>query len=385
MKVSEEIIYIGAYDQDLDLFESQYRVPEGISYNSYVIMDDKIAIMDTIDQRKTDEWIFNLEKTLNGRKPDYLVISHLEPDHSFNIEYIMNKYPDLKIVGNATTFRMLIQFFNNIKDLEERKIVVKEGDILNLGKHSLQFFMTPMVHWPEVMITYDQKDKVIFTADGFGKFGKLDSLDWVCEARRYYFNIIGKFGVQVQMLLKKLSSLDIKTICPLHGPVLCENLEYYINKYDVWSSYIPEDKGILIAYASIHGNTANCAKEIQKILIEKGVENVSTFDLTRCDVSEAVEDAFRYDRIILAASSYNMSVFTPMYMFLIKLKGLNFQKRKIALIENGSWAPSAGKCMQELLNQMNEIDLIEPLITIKSRMNEKNEEEIKELIEKLIK
>lgn len=385
LNVSDEIMYIGVEDIELDLFENQYRVPEGISYNSYVILDEKIAIMDTIDKRKTEEWIINLENVLSGREPDYLVVSHLEPDHSYNIEVIMNKYPNLKIVGNSTTFKILPQFFNNIENLEERKVLVKEGDVLELGTHALKFLMAPMVHWPEVMVAYESKEKVLFSADAFGRFGKLNNEDWDCEARRYYFNIIGKYGQQVQLLLKKLSLLDINIICPLHGPVLKQDIEHYTSKYNTWSNYLPENKGTLIAYASIHGNTEECAIKIAKTLKEKGEQNVATFDLTRCDISEAIEDAFRYDKMILASSSYNMGVFTPMYIFLIKLKGLNFQKRRVALVENGTWAPSAGKCMKELLSEMKEIDLIEPMVTIQSRMNEKNKEEIDQLIENILK
>ena len=326
--ISENVIYIGADDKDIDLFESQYVVPNGISYNSYLIKDEKIVIMDTIDKRKTDEWLENLEKALKGKKPDYLVVSHLEPDHAYNIGLIAAKYPSMRIIGNEKTFAMLPQFFE-IEKLEERKIVVKEGDEINIGEHTLQFFMAPMVHWPEVMVTYEKMEKILFSADGFGKFGTLDTdEDWTCEARRYYFNIVGKYGMQVQNLLKKLANLEVKMICPLHGPILKENLEYYIGKYNIWSSYQSEDDGVFIAYASIHGNTADAAKELSEILKEKGAKKVVLTDLARDDMAEAIEDAFRYDKIILAASSYNFGVFPPMEQFLHHLSGKNWFNRK---------------------------------------------------------
>ena len=378
IKISEDIIYIGADDKTIDLFESQYIVPNGVSYNSYLIKDEKNVIMDTIDRRKTDEWCENLEKALNSEKPDYLVISHLEPDHAYNIELLANKYP-------AKTFSMLPQFFN-IDKLENRMVVVKEGDEICFGKHTLQFFMAPMVHWPEVMVSYEKCDKVLFSADGFGKFGALDTEeDWDCEARRYYFNIVGKYGVQVQMLLKKAASLDIKIICPLHGPILKENLEHYIEKYDIWSSYKPENDGVFIAYASIHGNTEKVAQEMKKILEEKGAKKVSIADLSRDDMAEAVEDAFRYDKLVLASASYDAGIFTPMNNFLHLLIEKNYQNRKIALIENGSWAPSAGRCMKELVSKMKNIDLCENLVTIKSTMKENNKVELENLADELLK
>ena len=385
IKISEDIIYIGADDKTIDLFESQYIVPNGVSYNSYLIKDEKNVIMDTIDRRKTDEWCENLEKALNSEKPDYLVISHLEPDHAYNIELLANKYPEMKLIGNAKTFSMLPQFFN-IDKLENRMVVVKEGDEICFGKHTLQFFMAPMVHWPEVMVSYEKCDKVLFLADGFGKFGALDTEeDWDCEARRYYFNIVGKYGVQVQMLLKKAASLDIKIICPLHGPILKENLEHYIEKYDIWSSYKPENDGVFIAYASIHGNTEKVAQEMKKILEEKGAKKVSIADLSRDDMAEAVEDAFRYDKLVLASASYDAGIFTPMNNFLHLLIEKNYQNRKIALIENGSWAPSAGRCMKELVSKMKNIDLCENLVTIKSTMKENNKVELENLADELLK
>ncbi len=385
MKITEDIIYIGADDKTIDLFESQYIVPNGVSYNSYLIKDDKNVIMDTIDRRKTDEWCENLEKALNGEKPDYLVISHLEPDHAYNIELLANKYPEMKLIGNAKTFSMLPQFFN-IDKLEDRMIVVKEGDEICFGKHTLQFFMAPMVHWPEVMVSYEKCDKVLFSADGFGKFGTLDTEeDWDCEARRYYFNIVGKYGIQVQMLLKKVASLDIKIICPLHGPILKENLSHYIEKYDIWSSYKPENDGVFIAYASIHGNTEKVAQKIKEILEEKGAKKVSIADLSRDDMAEAVEDAFRYDKLVLASASYDAGIFTPMNNFLHLLIEKNYQNRKIALIENGSWAPSAGRCMKELVSKMKNIDLCENLVTIKSTMKENNKIELENLADELLK
>lgn len=377
--ITDSVKYIGANDKTIDLFESQYVVPNGISYNSYLIKDEKNVIMDTIDRRKTEEWIKNLEEELQGEKVDYLVVSHMEPDHAFNIGLLSSKYPEMKIVGNDKTFTFIKQFFD-IENLEERKVVVKEGDTLNIGKHTLQFFMAPMVHWPEVMVTYEQTEKILFSADGFGKFGALDvDEDWLCEARRYYFNIVGKYGAPVQSLLKKASGLDIKMICPLHGPVLKENLGYYIEKYNIWSSYIPEDDGVFIAYASIYGNTKQAVEYIAKILEEKGAKKLVLADLTRDDMAEAVEDAFRYDKVIFAASSYNAGVFPPMEQFLYLLQGKNYQNHKVGIIENGSWAPSAGKCMKNILEQMKDLKFIDPLVTIKSRINDESKKELENL------
>lgn len=371
MIVSDSVKYIGVDDTDIDLFESQYPVPDGVSYNSYVILDDKIAVMDTVDERKTDEWFSNLTEVLEDRQPDYLVISHLEPDHSSNIERLAVRYPDMKLVGNAKTFQMLPQFFD--MDFSERSIVVKEGEELSLGTHKLVFYMAPMVHWPEVMVTYEATEKILFSADGFGKFGAIEltkDKDWACEARRYYFNIVGKYGAPVQTLLKKASALDIKTICPLHGPVLSDNLGYYLDLYNTWSSYQPESKGVFIAYASIHGNTAYAAEQFAEMLRNKGVDNVVITDLSRCDIAEAVEDAFRYDRMVLAAASYDAGVFPIMQDFLHHLQAKAFQNRTVGLIENGSWAPTAAKTMRNILETMKNITIVEPVVTIKSVLKE---------------
>ena len=382
--ISNDIIYIGADDKEIDLFENQYNVPNGISYNSYIIKDEKIAIMDTIDKRKTKEWIDNLEKALNGKNPDYLVISHLEPDHAYNIEYLSKKYPEMKLVGNDKTFAFIPQFFN-IPNLEERKVLVKEGDILSLGKHTLKFFMAPMVHWPEVMVEYEEYEKILFTADGFGKFGSLDTDEpWDDEARRYYINIVGKYGLQVQNLLKKASTLDIKMICPLHGPILKDNLEHYINKYNIWSSYTPEEDGIFIACSSIHGNTFEACKVLKEILEKNGAKKVILSDLSRADMAESVANAFRYSKIIFAASSYNFGVFTPMKQLLMHLQERNFQNRTVGIIENGTWAPTAGKCMQDILVAMKNINIIDPLVTIRSRLNEESKLKLEELSKNIL-
>lgn len=382
IKITDSILYVGADDKDLDLFESQYVVPNGVSYNSYVILDEKIALMDTVDQRATEEWLGNLDEVLGGKEIDYLVVSHMEPDHAANVKTLIDKFPAMQIVGNAKTFTMLSQFFN--VDLTGKTVVVKEGDTLNLGRHTLQFAMAPMVHWPEVMVTYEQSEKVLFSADGFGKFGALDvEEDWACEARRYYFNIVGKYGMQVQALLKKASALDIEIICPLHGPVLKENLGYYIDKYNTWSSYEPEDEGVFVAYASIHGNTAEAAKEFAELLKKKGVEKVAVSDLSRDDMAEAVEDAFRYSKLVVAAASYDAGVFPCMEDFLHHLKGKNYQKRTVGIIENGSWAPSAAKQMRAILEEMKNITICEPVVTIKSTLNETSRKELEELAEVL--
>ena len=375
----DSIIYIGTDDKTIDLFESQYVVPNGISYNSYVILDEKIAVMDTVDARKTEDWLANLKQALSGRKPEYLIVSHMEPDHAANIKLMTETYPDIKIVGNPKTFTMIDQFFE--LDLDNRKVVVKEGETLSLGSHTLQFFMAPMVHWPEVMVTYDQQEKVLFTADGFGKFGTLDiEDDWTCEARRYYFNIVGKYGVQVQAILKKTAGLDIKTICPLHGPILKDNLDYYIGKYDIWSRYEPEDEGVLIAYASIYGNTAKAAFKLKEMLEEKGVKQIALSDLTRDDMAEAVEDAFRYSHLVLMSATYDGGLFPCMEKFLHHLKTKNYQNRKAALVENGTWAPMAGKHMKALLEGMKNIEICEPVITIKSAMKDNTIAEMDEMI-----
>ena len=368
VKISDAILYVGVDDKTIDLFESQYVVPNGVSYNSYVILDEKTVVMDTVDPRATDEWFANLEKALGGRKADYLVVSHLEPDHAGNIQRFVEKYPEAKLVSTAKSFSMMPQFFTF--DLTDRKIVVGEGDTLRLGAHTLQFFMAPMVHWPEVMVTYEQSEKILFSADGFGKFGALDADEpWADEARRYFINIVGKYGAQVQALLKKAATLDIQTICPLHGPVLREDLGYYIGKYLTWSSYEPEEEGVVVACASIHGNTAKAAKKLVEILEAKGAENVRFFDLSRDDMAEAVASAYRYDKLVVACPTYDGNLFPCMEVYLYHLKIKNFQKRKTAIIENGSWAPMSGKLMKAAFEGMKNIDLVEPVVTIRSTMN----------------
>ncbi len=382
--ISKDIIHIGASDKKIDLFESQYALENGMAYNSYLIKDEKYVVFDTVDEIVTDKWLKRLNEELDGRKPDYLIVSHMEPDHAFNIGRLAEKYPNMKIVGNQITFNILSNFFD--VDLSSRKVIVSEGDILDIGKHKLQFIMAPMVHWPEVMMTYEQTEKILFSADAFGKFGALDvNEEWDCEARRYYFGIVGKYGDQVQTLLKKASNLEIKTICPLHGPILKENLEHYIEKYQTWSSYEPEEDGIFIACSSIYGNTLKTAKRFAEILQEKGNKKVVVADLTREDWAETIEDAFRYSTLVVASSSYNMGLFPPMEHFLNYLKERNYQKRKVAIIENGSWAPSAGKCMKKILQEMKNLDIIEPILTIRSRMNKQNEEQMNKLAEELLK
>ena len=368
MNVTETIKYIGVDDTDIDLFESQYIVPNGISYNSYLIEDEKIAVMDTVDMRKSEEWWTKLTEALDGRKPDYLIVQHMEPDHAGNIAEAMAKFPEMKVVATARAISMMPQFFEGV-DFEGRTIAVGENDTLSLGKHTLQFVMAPMVHWPEVMVTYDHLDKVVFSADGFGKFGALaHEEDWACEARRYYFNICGKYGVQVQALLKKLATLDVACICPLHGPILKENLGYYIGLYDTWSKYEVETEGVLVAYASIHGGTAAAAHKMAEILREKGAPKVAVADLSRDDMAEAVEDAFRMGHLVLAAASYDGNVFPPMHDFLHHLQMKGYQKRRVGIIENGSWAPCAGRVMKGMLEQMKDIEIVEPMVTIRSRM-----------------
>jgi flavorubredoxin len=380
--ISKDIIYIGADDKTIDLFESQFIVQNGISYNSFLIKDEKNTVLDTIDKRKTKEWISNLEGALNGEKVDYLVVSHMEPDHAYNIELLARKYPEMKIIGNDKTFTFIKQFFN-IPNIEERIIVVKESDTICLGKHTLQFFMAPMVHWPEVMMTYEKTEKIFFSADAFGKFGVIDfDEEWLDEARRYYFNIVGKYGMQVQSILKKAVQLDINTICPLHGPLLKNNLEFYLNMYDTWSRYDAEEEGIFIAYSSIYGNTAEAAKELAEILKEKNA-NIILFDLAREDKSKAIANAFKYDKIVLASSSYNLGLFPPMEQFLNGLRDRNLQNRKIALIENGTWAPSAGKCMKNMISEFKNITIVDPIVTIKSRLDSNSREKLAELAENI--
>ena len=382
METLKDIINIGTSNNNLCLFEGQYNLKNGMSYNSYIIKDEKTVILDTIDKEVTDIWLKNLQETLKEKEPDYLIVSHMEPDHAYNIGTLIKKYPNMKIVGNMFTFNILSAFLGE-EDISSRKVIVKEGDILDIGIHKLQFFMAPMVHWPEVMVTYEQTEKILFSADAFGKFGSLDKKDnWLDEARRYYIGIVGKYGMQVQSLLTKVSNLDIKIICPLHGPTLTENLEYYIDKYNIWSSYEPEEDGVLIACASIYGNTLEAAKILEKMLKEKGI-NVLLTDLTRDDWAESVANAFRFSKLVLASSSYNAGLFPPMEQFLIHLKDRNYQKRKVGIIENGSWAPSAGRCMKNILAEMKDIEIIEPLVTIKAKLNKDSTEKLKELGESI--
>ena len=384
IKISDDIIHLGGSDYEIKLFENQYELEKGMGYNSYLIKDEKNVILDTIDRHLTNTWLEKLEKGLNGEKPDYLIVSHMEPDHAYNIGLIAEKYPDMKIVGNQITFNILSNFFDF--DLSKRKVIVTEGDILDIGKHKLQFIMAPMVHWPEVMMTYEQTEKILFSADAFGKFGALDAdEEWDCEARRYYFGIVGKYGQQVQSLLKKVAGLEIKMICPLHGPILKENIEYYINKYNIWSSYEPEDEGVFIAAASIYGNTLEAANKLKEILEEKGAKKVVVADLSREDWAEAIEDAFRYSKLVVASSSYNMGIFPPMEHFLNHIKDRNFQKRTVGIIENGSWAPSSGRGMKDILSQMKDLKIVEPMVTIKSRMNEDNIKQLENLADEILK
>ncbi len=370
--ISDAVKYIGVDDKTIDLFESQYVVPEGISYNSYVILDEKIAVMDTVDKRGMNEWEDKLLKALDGKKPDYLVISHLEPDHAGSIERLVELFPEITLVGNDKTFRMMPQFFSF--PIESNTLKVAEGDTLSLGTHTLHFAMAPMVHWPEVMVTYESSEKILFSADGFGKFGALDAEEeedgWACEARRYYFNIVGKYGAQVQALLKKAAAWDIACICPLHGPILKEDLDYYLNLYQTWSSYQPEDEGILIAYASIHGNTGEAANQLAEILRKKGAPKVVVSDLARDDMAEVIEDAFRYDRMIVAAASYDGGVFPCMQDFLHHLQSKAYQNRKVGILENGSWGPTAARTMKGILETMKNLTIVEPVVTIRSTMKE---------------
>ncbi|MBR4843387.1 MAG: FprA family A-type flavoprotein [Alistipes sp.] len=366
--ITEKIKYIGVDDTDIDLFESQYVVPHGVSYNSYLIMDEKVAIMDTVDYRKHEEWLNNLETALEGRTPDYLVVQHLEPDHAGSIAKVLERYPTLQIIASDKAVKMLPQFYFDI-NIEGKTIGVKEGGTLSLGGRTLHFAMAPMVHWPEVMVTYDSTDKVLFSADGFGKFGALCYDDeWECEARRYYINICGKYGAPVQTLLKKAAALDIAIICPLHGPVLTENLGHYISLYDTWSKYEPEDEGIFVAYASIHGNTREVAEKFADILRAKGAKKVVVSDLARVDMSEAVEDAFRYSHLVVAAASYDSDVFPPMHDFLHHLAIKGYCKRRIGIIENGSWAPSAGRAMRNIIDRFKDVAVVEDIVTIISRL-----------------
>lgn len=384
MEITSAIKYVGVDDLDIDLFESQYVVPDGIAYNSYIILDEKVAVMDTVDARKGAQWWKNVESVLEGRTPDYLVVQHVEPDHASLIAEVMGKYPQIKVVATAKALQMMPQFFEGV-DFAARGIAVKEGDTLSLGAHTLQFIAAPMVHWPEVMVCYEQSEKVLFSADAFGKFGALrNGGKWDCEARRYYINICGKYGAQVQTLLKKAAALDIKTICPLHGPVLKENLSHYIGLYDTWSRYEPETEGVLVAYASIHGGTAAAARKLADILREKGAEKVVVTDLSRCDMAEAVEDAFRYGRMAVCAASYDADLFPPMHDFLHHLKLKGFRNRRVAIMENGSWAPTAGRVMRTMLLEMKDIEIVEPVVTIRSRMKESDYPAMEQLAAELL-
>lgn len=381
--ISDSVLYIGVTDKTLDLFESQYQVPNGVTYNSYVIMDERIAVMDTVDGRATEQWFANLEQALAGESADYLIVSHMEPDHAANIKRFAERFPEAKIVGNAKTFAMIGQFFD--LDLTDRKVEVKEGSTLELGAHTLQFFMAPMVHWPEVMVTYEQKEKILFSADGFGRFGTMDSEEnWEDEAARYYLNIVGKYGIQVQGLLKKASALDIAAICPLHGPILKDNLSFYLEKYQTWSTYQPEQKGVLVAYASVHGNTAHAAGLLAEMLRRKGEEHVEVMDLARTDMSVAVRKAFFYDRMVVAAATYDGGLFPCMEEFLLHIKSKGFQKRTVGIMENGSWAPMAGKAMWAILETMKQIVIAEPAVTIKSAVHEDTKQQMEMLAEALV-
>ncbi len=382
--IADHIKYIGADDNELDLFEGQYVIPHGISYNSYVILDKKIAVLDTIDARCTEEWMANLKKELNGRQPDYLIVSHMEPDHSANVKLLLDTYPEAQVVCTAKANQLITRFFHTQLP-QERTLLVKDGDTLCLGTHTLQFFTAPMVHWPEVMMEYEQTEKVLFAADAFGKFGALSYDDpdgWACEARRYYFNIVGKYGAQVQAVLKKLAGLEIKTICPLHGPVLTGDLTPYLSLYDTWSSYRPETEGVFIAYCSLHGNTEEAALKLAEQLKAKGIK-VSVSDLRRDDMAEAIEDAFRYDRLVLAAPTYDAGVMPVMEDFLLHLKMKNFQNRKVAFIENGSWAPFAAKKMRETMEQMKNISFVEPVVTVASTVSDETIQALQQLAEAL--
>ena len=383
MKISNDIAYIGVNDREIDLFEGQYVVPNGMAYNSYVILDEKIAVFDTVDKNFGTQWLKNLDEALGGKTPDYLIVQHMEPDHSANIVLFAEKYPDAKIVANDKAFVMMSQFFDF--DLGDRKMSVKNGESLSLGKHELTFVFAPMVHWPEVMMTYDSTDKVLFSADAFGKFGALDTNeDWACEARRYYFGIVGKYGAQVQAVLKKAAALDIKTICPLHGPVLSENLGYYLDLYNTWSAYGVESDGVVIAYTSVYGNTKAAAELLAQKLKEKGCPKVAVNDLARCDMAEAVEDAFRYGKIVLATTTYNADVFPFMREFINELTERNFQNRFVGIIENGSWAPMAAKVIKKMLENSKNITFADTVVTVKSAMKQNTADDIERLADEII-
>ena len=381
--IKEDTIYIGVNDKEIDLFEGQYDVPNGMAYNSYLIIDEKITILDSVEIKFKDEWLNNIKKVIKDRNVDYLIVQHMEPDHSANIVSLIKEYPNVKIVSNEKSFMMMQNYFNN--DFKENKIIVNEGDTLSLGKHTLKFMMAPFVHWPEVMVTYDEYSKVLFSADAFGKFGSLDvSDDWDCEARRYYFGIISKYGVQVQSLLKKISSLDIEGIYPLHGPILTKNIEYYINLYDIWSSYKYEEEGVVIAYTSVYGNTLEAVLKLKELLLEKGCKKVIVNDLARCDMHEAIEDAFRYSKLVLATTTYNADIFPFMKTFIEHLLERNYQNRTIAFIENGSWGPLANKIMRDMFSKSKNITYLDTSVSIKSSLNERNKEELNKLSEELL-
>lgn len=383
--ITNDIFYIGVNDHDLDLFEGQYIVPNGMAYNSYVIIDEKVAVLDTVDKNFTDQWLGNLKEALGGRTPDYLIVQHMEPDHSANIMSFIKEYPDTVIVGNAKTFTMMENFFEGL-DLGDKKLIVKDGEKLSLGSHELTFVFAPMVHWPEVMMTYDSTDKVFFSADAFGKFGALDTdEDWACEARRYYFGIVGKYGAQVQALLKKAGALDIQTICPLHGPVLKDDLGYYLGLYNTWSSYGVESEGVFIAYTSVYGNTKQAAELLAEKLTEKGCPKVAVADLAREDMAESVEDAFRYGKLVLATTTYNADIFPFMKHFILDLTERNYQNKTIGLIENGSWAPMAAKVMKGMFEKSKNINWTETTVSIKSAVKSENIAQIEALAEELMK
>lgn len=377
--ITETIKYVGVNDKTIDLFESQYPVKNGVSYNSYLILDEKTLLMDTVDRRCSDEWLANLEAALDDKKLDYLVVSHMEPDHAGNIQLLAEKFPEMKIIGNAKTFQMYNQFFK--LDISDREIIVKDGDEFSIGKHTMKFVFAPMVHWPEVMMAYELSEKILFSADGFGKFGALDcEEEWVDEARRYFINIVGKYGAQVQTVLKKAAALEIAMICPLHGPILKENLGYYLEKYNTWSSYQPEEEGILIAFASIHGNTKAAAYQFKDMLEDVGSKNVEILDLSRSDMSYAVSEAFKMSKLVLAAASYDGGVFPCMEDFLHHLKTKNYQNRKVAIIENGSWGPTAARTIRKVLDEMKNLEIVEPVVTIKSTVNKESEQKLLELV-----
>ena len=382
--ITNEIFYVGVNDHKIDLFEGHYIVPNGMAYNSYVIMDEKIAIMDSVDADFAEEWLGNIEEVLGDRTPDYLVVQHMEPDHSANIVNLVKKYPDITVVGNAQIFNMMKNFFPN--DSIDNTKVVTNGETLSLGKHELKFVFAPMVHWPEVMVTYDTADKVLFSADGFGKFGALDvEEEWACEARRYYFGIVGKFGAQVQALLKKLSELEVNTICPLHGPILTENLSYYIDLYNTWSSYEAESEGVMIAYTSVYGNTKKAVLKLEEYLKEEGCEKVVVCDLAREDMAEAVEDGFRYGKIVLATTTYNMDIFPYMREFIEALTLRNYQNKRIGIIENGSWAPTAAKVIKGLFENSKNIEWADTTVTIISALKDENDAELRHLAKDMMK